>query len=342
MNALGTGLALCLALASPPETQVRGAWIEATDLTRLATRREVSGAMERLSEAGILAVFPPASTAGSAGERDLLAEILFEAHRRGIEVLPWLEVRATEADLVEAAVETCRERDLDGLVVPSHWARIRKELATLEPGLVAIAPAGVQVPEADAVFQLPMTSKKAPEKPGHVVLAFGRLLEEDGKLAEGLGSGPFYEEATLPWRTTGPRRIPAEPIEAFAGGGLWTWMTLEGEPRFLAMDGGDVGHATWSFEPAETGEYALYARIPARADLADRASYQIASAGNRRTIGVDTSGGKNRGWVYLGVTRLEAHQRIEVARLDAEEQDATRITAAGPLVALRSHRVKPR
>jgi hypothetical protein len=61
-----------------------------------------------------------------------------------------------------------------------------------------------------------------------------------------------------------------------------------------------------------------------------------------RTIGIETGSARNRGWIYLGEARLSAGKPMEVARLDAQEQDATLITAAGPLIVLRSRRLQPR
>jgi len=316
---------------------MRGAWIATEDLPLLASRADVATAMQKLGEAGLNAVFPPAT------DRDLLAQILFEAHRHGLEVLPWFDPGdATEDAVVRNLIEACQAHDLDGVVGLKPFARIRKEVAALDPELAVVAPAGLEVADGDAAFPLPKITSVAPEKAGHVLIGLGKLLEKDGELAGSLRDGPFAEDARLPWRKDRTRRRPASPIEAFAGGGVWTWMTREGEPRFLAMDGGETGHTTWTIEPEDAGNYSLYAWIPSREDLAARASYKIASAGGMRTIGIDTQNPRNRGWVHLGETRLVAGKSIEVARLDAQEQDATKITAAGPLIVLRSHRLKPR
>lgn len=333
-------LALNLCLLAPQDealVELRGAWIAAEDLPLLASRADVASAVQQIADAGLNAVFPPST------DSDLLARILFEAHRHGLEVLPWFDPSdATEDVAVRTVIEACRDHDLDGVVGLKPFARLRKEVAALDPDLAVVAPADLEVEGGEAALHLPKVSSAAPRKAGHVLIGLATLLNKEGELARSLREGPFAEDASLPWRKDRTRRRPASPIEAFAGGGVWTWMTREREPRFLAMDGGETGHATWTIEPAESGNYSLYAWIPAREDLAARSSYKIASAGGMRTIGIDTGNTRNRGWVYLGETRLAAGSSIEVARLDAQEQDATRITAAGPLMVLRTHRAKPR
>lgn len=323
--------------------EMRGAWISREDVAQLATRKEIAGAMELLAESGVNVVFPSSGTPSEPASRDLLSEILFEAHRNGLEVVPWFAPGdALEDAVVRSVIETCRNHDLDGVVGLKPFARIRKDVAALDPELVVVAPAGIEVAEGDAAFRLPEVSGSAPEKGGDVVIGLAKLLEKEGELARSLREGPFAEDARLPWRKDRVRRPPASLIEAFAGGGVWTWMAREGEPRFLAMDGGETGHASWTIEAEETGRYALYAWIPSREDLAAHSSYRIASAGSMRTVGIDTTDAKNRGWVFLGESHLVGGKSIEVARLDAEEQDATMITAAGPLLVLRSYRPKPR
>ena len=307
-----SGSLLAFALLIDPPVELRGAWIASDDLGATP----VAEAMQTLADSGINAVFPPAT----ALDRRKLAEIVFEAHRHGLEVLPWFES-------AEAIVDACRSHDLDGVVLASPSETLKKEVEALGVGLV--------------VMETPKVSAVVPGK-GDAVIGWAKLLAEEAALARTLRDERFAEDAQLPWRKEGARRRASPPIEPFAGGGLWTWKSPEGEPRFLAMDGGDVGHASWTFEPQETGNYGLYAWIPAREDLAEKASFKIASAGGMRTIGVDLKDGRNRGWNYIGEARLVAGKSLEVARLEAEEQDATRITAAGPLVVLRSHRPKAR
>lgn len=327
-------LALNLSPQEEPPVELRGAWIATEDL---ASRADIAGAMQQISDAGLNVVFPPST------DRDLLARILFEAHRHGLEVVPWFDPGdATEDVVVRTVIEACQAHDLDGVVGLKPFTRLQKEIAALDPELAVVASAGIEVAEGEAALRLPRVSSAAPKKAGHVLFGLSKLLEKEGELARTLRQGPFGEDATLPWRTDRTRRRHAAPIEPFAGGGVWTWMTRQGEPRFLAMDGGETGHATWTIEPEDSGNYSLFAWIPSREDLAARSKYQIASAGGMRKIGIDTENPENRGWVYLGETRLSAGKAIEVARLDAQEQDATKITAAGPLIVLRSHRQKPR
>jgi hypothetical protein len=337
---------LCASIATAQDgsaAEVRGAWVATEDLGRLSTRREVDSAMELLAESGLNVVFFPVAAGAEPAERDLLAEVLFEAHRRGLEVLPWFEPGDTpEDEVLLQVIKTCKGYDLDGVVVTRPFGRIRKEVESLDPELAVVAPAGAEIAEEAAPIRLPKIVERAPEKAGDVVIGLAKLLEKEGELARALREGPFAEEARLPWRKVRARRPPSAPIEAFAGSGVWTWMSVPDEPRFLAMDGGEVGHASWKFEPPEKGTYLLYAWIPSREDLAQHSSYKLASAGSSRTVGIDTREARNRGWIYLGESRLEAGKPIEIARLEAEEQDATKITAAGPFLALLSRRTKPR
>ncbi|MEM8711290.1 MAG: family 10 glycosylhydrolase, partial [Planctomycetota bacterium] len=106
-------LALCTVVSSfefetPPE--VRGVWIPNSHSTFFESRANVAAQMEVLAAAGINVVFPvvwskghtlfPSAVAKEVtgfavdpryGDRDPLAEVIFEAHRRGIEVVPWFE-----------------------------------------------------------------------------------------------------------------------------------------------------------------------------------------------------------------------------------------------------------
>lgn len=97
--------------AQAPEPQeVRGVWIPNSYSTFFDSRENVRDQMASLAAAGINVVFPvvwskgytlfDSAVAGDVvgrrtdpryGDRDPLAEVLFEAHRHGIEVIPWFE-----------------------------------------------------------------------------------------------------------------------------------------------------------------------------------------------------------------------------------------------------------
>src|SRR5262245_13528354 len=94
MRAVLSFLAIPVCLETP--VQLRGAWITADDLERLATRKGIATALETLADAGFNAVFPPMRARVDPADRDVLAEILFEAHRQGLEVLPRLEAGAAK------------------------------------------------------------------------------------------------------------------------------------------------------------------------------------------------------------------------------------------------------
>lgn len=95
--------------AGPP-VEVRGVWIPNSHSTFFESRENVRDQMQILADAGINVVFPVVWSKGRTlfdsavaenvvgvrkdpryGDRDPLAEVLFEAHRHGIEVIPWFE-----------------------------------------------------------------------------------------------------------------------------------------------------------------------------------------------------------------------------------------------------------
>lgn len=90
--------------------EVRGVWIPNSWSTFFDSRENVRDQMAALAEAGVNVVFPVVWSKGHTlfdsavaeqvvgarrdpryGDRDPLAEVLFEAHRHGIEVIPWFE-----------------------------------------------------------------------------------------------------------------------------------------------------------------------------------------------------------------------------------------------------------
>jgi uncharacterized lipoprotein YddW (UPF0748 family) len=102
-----------VAILSPQSqapAEVRGVWIPNSYSTFFDSRENVRDQMAMLAEAGINVVFPVVWSKGYTlfdsavaervvgrrtdpryGDRDPLAEVLFEAHRHGIEVIPWFE-----------------------------------------------------------------------------------------------------------------------------------------------------------------------------------------------------------------------------------------------------------
>ncbi|MEM9799913.1 MAG: family 10 glycosylhydrolase [Planctomycetota bacterium] len=92
------------------EPEIRGVWIPNSHSTFFDSRENVRAQMQALADAGVNVVFPVVWSKGMTlfksdvaevvtgiaidpryGERDPLAEVLFEAHRHGIEVVPWFE-----------------------------------------------------------------------------------------------------------------------------------------------------------------------------------------------------------------------------------------------------------
>ncbi len=91
---------------------VRGVWLTSTDSTVLNSRQTIAEAMEFLAETGFNVVFPVVWKKGCTlyrsgvmsqkfgveiegyigrGKRDPLAEVVEEAHRVGLKVIPWFE-----------------------------------------------------------------------------------------------------------------------------------------------------------------------------------------------------------------------------------------------------------
>lgn len=100
-------------LSQQPTKELRGAWIRASDGV-FASQSQISKSMEALADAHFNVVFPcvwdgaftlwHSPTAKDAlgaecdpafGEREVLLEILLEAHRFGLEVVPWFEAGFT-------------------------------------------------------------------------------------------------------------------------------------------------------------------------------------------------------------------------------------------------------
>jgi len=100
-------------LTQKPIQELRGAWITPSDGV-FASQASIAKAMEALADARFNVVFPcvwdgantlwHSPTAKEAfgadcdpayGERDVMSEILFEAHRHGLEVVPWFEAGFT-------------------------------------------------------------------------------------------------------------------------------------------------------------------------------------------------------------------------------------------------------
>ncbi len=90
--------------------EVRGVWLTDVDSDLLASRANIEDGMRFLAENGFNVVYPvvwnggytlyPSTTLESiigvdrdpaVGQRDVLQEVIIEAHRFGLEVIPWME-----------------------------------------------------------------------------------------------------------------------------------------------------------------------------------------------------------------------------------------------------------
>jgi len=310
-------------------------------------------------------------------ERDLLEEATFEAHRVGLEILAWFEPGiacapggecpvakkrpeyfAHDADgklvvekglakldmagepardlLRRVVLEVCGNIDVDGVVAGDPIASFEGEILAIDPHLVVATPAGAPRPGKGPA--LPVLDAPDPEKGGDRLLRLVRLKEKNGALEETLRNGAWAEPALLPWRGGKIWRKPAEPVDPAAGEGHWTWNQRQGEPSVLVLDGGQTGHATWTFTPRESGVYSLYAWIPARGDHTSKASYRISSNESAKNLEVDATQPRFQGWVRLGNVRLEGRKETEVARVVAGESEPGKVTVAGPLLPILNRR----
>ena len=105
-----TVLALFVLPPSVLAQEVRGVWLTDVDSDLLSSRANIEDGMRFLSENGFNVVYPvvwnggytlyPSATLESVigvdrdpaiGQRDVLQEVIIEAHRFGLEVIPWME-----------------------------------------------------------------------------------------------------------------------------------------------------------------------------------------------------------------------------------------------------------
>ncbi len=374
--------------------ELHGVWLSLSDRDVLSSRAKIAAAMEFLLDAGANVVFVPAWAGGVSlfqsttlkealgidpSDRDVLEEVLFEAHRVGLEVIPWFEpgipcvseadcpllkkkpelfergeggkfvvehgvarlnlADASGRDLLKSVVlEVCRNFDVDGIVGTEPVAALAKDVSAIDAMLVVPNAAGVHREGSAVGLALPVLDAADPDKGGDRLIGYGRLAEKNGELEETLKNGAWAEPAVVPWRGGKPWRRKIDTVDPAAGEGTWSWANKAGEPQYLTLNGGEHGHATWTFTPKEAGVYSLYVWIPPRADLSKHASFRTASAEGGQSSVVDPTLERNRGWVRLGNVRLEARKEVEVARLLADEDDATKVTAAGVLLPLLNRR----
>jgi hypothetical protein len=369
-------------------------WLSLRDRDVLSSRAKIAGAMDFLLDAGANVVFVPAWAGGDsffrsaslkeglgleAEGRDVLEEVLFEAHRVGIEVVAWFEpgiacasegdcpllkkrpelfekgeggkvvvehgvarlnlADASGRDLLKSVVlEVCQNLDVDGVVGTEPVAALAQDVSKIDAMLVVPSAAGVRREGSDAGFALPPLDAPDPDKGGDRLIGYGHLAEKSGALEETLKNGAWAEPALVPWRGGKPWRRKIDTVDPAAGEGTWSWAHKAGEPQYLTLNGGEHGHATWTFTPKEAGVYSLYVWIPSRADQSKRVSYRTTSAVGGQNLVFDPTLERNRGWVRLGNVRLEARQEVEVARIVSEEDDATKVATAGGLLPLLNRR----
>lgn len=154
-------LALCVApLLQDDPVELRGAWISPADTSILATRRAIADTMDLLYDNGFNAVFVPAWGAGlplfqspvcegAAGfsidpaykDRDPFKELVFEAHRAGLEVFATFEqgLRVDETGAGRALLDKKPEWAACGPDKKPFAKDGAMALAALDPGAQAFA-----------------------------------------------------------------------------------------------------------------------------------------------------------------------------------------------------------
>ena len=137
MNKIVLFMMVCVMASAQPKQELRGVWITNVDSDVLTSDVKIAQAMNYLSSIGINVIFPvvwnsgytlypsdvmndligiPIFPNGSYVNRDPLQRLIVEAHRNGIEVIPWFEYGLAAKYVTNAA-------DLgEILTAKPHWA----------------------------------------------------------------------------------------------------------------------------------------------------------------------------------------------------------------------------
>lgn len=183
-----------------------------------------------------------------------------------------------------------------------------------------------------------VANDRAQHVKGELFSSLWALQKDEAKLAGELAKEPYYGVALVPWRKGVAWRTKSDAIQPKAGEGQWEWQEDATGVRVLQIWNTQKGDASWTLRVVEKGNYDLYTWIPPDADVGPRAAYTVAERDAVRTRVVDPTQPKFKGWIFVGTVAMDRRESREVLKLDAEGKDPTKVTVAGPMVAVLARR----
>lgn len=173
---------------------------------------------------------------------------------------------------------------------------------------------------------------------GEVISSLAALRRDDEKLASELAREPYYGVALVPWRKGVAWRTKSAAVQPNAGEGQWEWSVDSTGVRVLQISNAARGNATWTLHAIEKGDYDLFTWIPPDADVGRRAAFMVATRTGPKPCQIDPTHPKFKGWVYVGTVPMGRREVREVLSLAADGTEPTKVTVAGPMVAVLSRR----
>ncbi|MBL8859759.1 MAG: hypothetical protein JNL28_14730 [Planctomycetes bacterium] len=298
-------------------------------------------------DAHALARYKPLDTAGLQTLGDFVQtlrgivnqydpEIRFVLVDGGAGQIPWME-----RGLFDAAVVRMQARDADAwkqaavALKAEPWCA--KSPARALPFLDITGDAWTKNPDA---LLAAITHNRTLGLRNAVVASLTELRRDDGLLATELAREPFYGLALVPWRNGLEWRTRGDATLPQVGEGQWEWFLDSTGVRVLQTSNAGKGVASWTLRVIEKGDYDLYTWISPEMDLGSRFAYSVTTKSGVRTVTVDPTRPGSKGWIYLGSVPMDRRGVREVVKLSTNDGEPTKVTVAGPLVAVLSR--KPR
>jgi hypothetical protein len=252
---------------------------------------------------------------------------------------PWMERGLFDVAMprVKARDAAAWKKQIDACVAQPWCA---KDTSKLSPLLVTED--GAWHADVELVLAA-IAHDRSVKVPGEVLSSLTLLKADDAKLGEELQREPYYGVATVPWRKGVAWRSHTDAVPPKAGEGSWEWRTDSSGVPVLELAGGQKGDASWTLHSLEKGSYDLFVWIAPDSEVGKRMLFRTSLAGTGTPARViDGTLLRNKGWVYMGTVPMGRREQREVLRLDADESDASKVTVAGPMVAILSRRARPR
>ncbi len=159
---------------------------------------------------------------------------------------------------------------------------------------------------------------------GEVHFFYEGLRMDGNELGLALGSGPYREPATLPYRQS-----------------TWRPGALYFEPEGGARDLAASESATYLIKVPKPATYDVYAEIPAREGKSRKAAYTLTNGATRAEAAtIDQSDKFSTGWVKVGTMEFGGGKGEE-AILRSLDEDGSRVAVAGKLMLLLNRRHSP-